>query len=117
LVNQSCGAGKQQLIPHDSATPITARTRWRAQGFALIFCENREGHGGKLAVTFVPITAAMYFSTAAPRLSIVAQEGRQFELSQVMREQNLRLIDYNGSIEVHSSLLNVVLHDEPHINT
>jgi hypothetical protein len=24
-------------------------------------------------------------------------------------------IDYNGSIEVHSSLLNVVLHDEPHI--
>jgi hypothetical protein len=29
----------------------------------------------------------------------------------------LGLIDYNGSIEVHSSLLNVVLHDEPHINT
>ena len=25
-------------------------------------------------------------------------------------------IDYNGGIEVHSSLLNVVLHDEPHIN-
>ena len=25
------------------------------------------------------------------------------------------LIDYNGGIEVHSSLLNVVLHDEPHI--
>jgi hypothetical protein len=28
----------------------------------------------------------------------------------------LGLIDYNGCIEVHSSLLNVVLHDEPHIN-
>jgi CRP/FNR family transcriptional regulator, cyclic AMP receptor protein len=26
-----------------------------------------------------------------------------------------RFIDYNGSIEVHSSLLNVVLHDEPHV--
>jgi hypothetical protein len=25
------------------------------------------------------------------------------------------LIDYNGSIELHSSLLNVILHDEPHI--
>src|ERR1700716_4539032 len=27
--------------------------------------------------------------------------------------RKLGLIDYNGSIEVHSSLLNVVLHDEP----
>jgi CRP/FNR family cyclic AMP-dependent transcriptional regulator len=25
------------------------------------------------------------------------------------------LIDYNGSIEIHSSLLNVVLRDQPHI--
>ncbi len=31
--------------------------------------------------------------------------------------RKLGLIDYNGSIAVHSSLLNVVLHDEPHINT
>src|ERR1700726_1552457 len=31
--------------------------------------------------------------------------------------RKMGLIDYNGSIEVHSSLLNVVLHDEPHINT
>jgi CRP/FNR family transcriptional regulator, cyclic AMP receptor protein len=31
--------------------------------------------------------------------------------------RKLGLIDYNGSIEVHSSLLNVVLHEEPHINT
>jgi CRP/FNR family cyclic AMP-dependent transcriptional regulator len=29
--------------------------------------------------------------------------------------RELGLIDYNGSIEVHSSLLNVVLHDQPHI--
>jgi len=29
--------------------------------------------------------------------------------------RKLGLIDYNGSIEVHSSLLNVVLHDDPHI--
>jgi CRP/FNR family cyclic AMP-dependent transcriptional regulator len=28
--------------------------------------------------------------------------------------RKLGLIDYNGAIEVHSSLLNVVLHDEPH---
>ena len=31
--------------------------------------------------------------------------------------RKLGLIDYNGSIEVHSSLLNVVLREEPHINT
>jgi len=29
--------------------------------------------------------------------------------------RRLGLITYNGSIEVHSSLLNVVLHDQPHI--
>jgi CRP-like cAMP-binding protein len=31
--------------------------------------------------------------------------------------RKLGLIDYNGGIEVHSSLLNAVLHEEPHINT
>jgi CRP/FNR family transcriptional regulator, cyclic AMP receptor protein len=30
--------------------------------------------------------------------------------------RKLGLIDYNGRIEIHSSLLNVVLHDEPHIS-
>ena len=30
--------------------------------------------------------------------------------------RKLGLIDYNGHLEVHSSLLNVVLHEEPHIN-
>jgi hypothetical protein len=29
----------------------------------------------------------------------------------------LGLIDYNGRIEVHRSLLNVVLHEQPHINS
>jgi hypothetical protein len=29
--------------------------------------------------------------------------------------RQLGFIDYNGKLEVHSSLLNVVLHDEPHI--
>jgi CRP/FNR family cyclic AMP-dependent transcriptional regulator len=31
--------------------------------------------------------------------------------------RKLGLIDYNGGIEVHSSLLNVVLHDQPQIKT
>jgi hypothetical protein len=29
--------------------------------------------------------------------------------------RDLDFIDYNGGIRVHSSLLNVVLHDQPHI--
>ena len=31
--------------------------------------------------------------------------------------RELGLIDYNGRIEVHRSLLNVVLHEQPHINS
>jgi len=31
--------------------------------------------------------------------------------------RTLGLIDYNGHIEIHRSLLNVVLHEEPHINS
>ena len=31
--------------------------------------------------------------------------------------RKLGLIDYNGSIEIHSSLLNVVLRDQPQIKT
>ena len=31
--------------------------------------------------------------------------------------RKLGFIHYNGGIQVHSSLLNVVLHDEPHIET
>ena len=32
------------------------------------------------------------------------------------RFRKMGLIDYNGHLEIHSSLLNVVLHDEPHIS-
>jgi CRP-like cAMP-binding protein len=32
------------------------------------------------------------------------------------RFRKMGLISYNGHLEIHSSLLNVVLHDDPHIN-
>ena len=32
------------------------------------------------------------------------------------RFRKMGLINYNGHLEIHSSLLNVVLHDDPHIN-
>jgi CRP-like cAMP-binding protein len=31
--------------------------------------------------------------------------------------RKLGLVDYNGQIQIHTSLLNVVLHEEPHINS
>jgi CRP/FNR family cyclic AMP-dependent transcriptional regulator len=30
--------------------------------------------------------------------------------------RKMGLIDYNGHLQIHSSLLNVILHDDPHIN-
>ena len=32
------------------------------------------------------------------------------------RFRKMGLIDYNGHLEIHSSLLDIILHDEPHIN-
>src|ERR1700726_2069138 len=51
-------------------------------------------------------TLAEMIGTTRPRVSFFMNKFRK-----------LGLIDYNGSIEVHSSLLNVVLREEPHINT
>ncbi len=31
--------------------------------------------------------------------------------------RQLGFIDYKGHLQIHSSLLNVILHDEPHIKT
>ena len=33
------------------------------------------------------------------------------------RFRKMGLINYNGHLEIHSSLLNVILHDDPHINS
>ena len=30
--------------------------------------------------------------------------------------RKMGLIDYNGHLQIHSSLLNVILHDDPHIS-
>ena len=48
---------------------------------------------------------AEMIGTTRPRVSFFMNKFRR-----------LGLIDYNGHLEVHSSLLNLVLHDDPHIN-
>jgi CRP/FNR family cyclic AMP-dependent transcriptional regulator len=48
-------------------------------------------------------TLAEMVGTTRPRVSFFMNKSRK-----------MGLIDYNGHLEIHSSLLNVVLHDEPH---
>jgi CRP/FNR family cyclic AMP-dependent transcriptional regulator len=49
-------------------------------------------------------TLAEMIGTTRPRVNFFMNKFRK-----------LGLIDYNGHLEIHSSLLNVVLHDDPHI--
>ena len=61
--------------------------------------------------------------TPMPVISQISQETlaqmigtTRARVSQFMNKfRNLGFIDYNGGIEIHSSLLNVVLHDQPEI--
>ena len=66
----------------------------------------KEGRPEPIIAKVSPETLAEMIGTTRSRVSFFMNKFRK-----------LGLIDYNGSIEVHSSLLNVVLHEEPHINT
>jgi CRP/FNR family cyclic AMP-dependent transcriptional regulator len=59
----------------------------------------------------VPILAKISQETLADMIGTTRSRVSFF----MNKFRKLGLIDYNGCIEVHSSLLNVVLHDEPHI--
>jgi hypothetical protein len=81
--------------------------------------EGRDRHVG--------IGAAVYFDSTPGNVTSVSTRGNKLigaatqcagasDAVAIVRLK-LGLIDYNGCIEVRSSLLNVVLHEEPHINT
>jgi CRP/FNR family transcriptional regulator, cyclic AMP receptor protein len=59
-----------------------------------------------------PILAKISQETLADMIGTTRSRVSSF----MSKFRKLSFIDYNGGIEVHSSLLNVVLHDEPHIN-
>jgi CRP/FNR family transcriptional regulator, cyclic AMP receptor protein len=65
----------------------------------------KEGKPEPILATISQETLADMIGTTRSRVSFFMNKFRK-----------LGLIDYNGNIEVHSSLLNVVLNDEPHIN-
>src|SRR3984893_15009680 len=65
----------------------------------------KEGRPEPIIAKISQETLAEMIGTTRARVSFFMNRFRQ-----------LGLIDYNGHIEVHSSLLNVVLHDKPEIN-
>ena len=66
----------------------------------------KEGRPEPIIAKISQETLAEMIGTTRSRVSFFMNKFRQ-----------LGLIDYNGQIEVHSSLLNVVLHDQPQIRT
>ena len=75
-----------------------------ARALLLLANFGREGKPESVIAKISQETLAEMIGTTRSRVSSFMNKFRQ-----------LGLIDYNGKLEVHSSLLNVVLHDEPRI--
>src|ERR1700694_4317033 len=77
-----------------------------ARALLLLANFGKEGKPEPVVAKISQETLAEMIGTTRSRVSSFMNKFRQ-----------LGFIDYNGHLEVHSSLLNVVLHDEPHIRT
>jgi CRP/FNR family cyclic AMP-dependent transcriptional regulator len=77
-----------------------------ARALLLLANFGKEGKPEAVIAKISQETLAEMIGTTRSRVSSFMNKFRQ-----------LGFIDYNGHLEVHSSLLNVVLHDEPHIRT
>jgi CRP/FNR family cyclic AMP-dependent transcriptional regulator len=75
-----------------------------ARALLLLANFGKEGRPEPIAAKISQETLAEMIGTTRARVSFFMNKFRK-----------LGLIDYNGHLEIHSSLLNVVLHDEPHI--
>jgi CRP/FNR family cyclic AMP-dependent transcriptional regulator len=77
-----------------------------ARALLLLANFGKEGHPEPIIAKISQETLAEMIGTTRSRVSFFMNKFRK-----------LGLISYNGHIEIHSSLLNVVLHEEPHINS
>jgi CRP/FNR family cyclic AMP-dependent transcriptional regulator len=75
-----------------------------ARALLLLANFGREGQPEPTIAKVSQATLAEMIGTTRSRVSFFMNKFRK-----------LGLIDYNGQLEIHSSLLNVVLHEEPHI--
>jgi CRP/FNR family transcriptional regulator, cyclic AMP receptor protein len=76
-----------------------------ARALLLLANFGKEGRPEPIVAKISQETLAEMIGTTRARVSFFMNKFRK-----------LGLIDYNGHLEIHSLLLNVVLHDEPHIN-
>ena len=76
-----------------------------ARALLLLANFGKEGQPEPIIAKVSQETLAEMIGTTRSRVSFFMNKFRK-----------LGFIDYNGHIEIHSSLLNVVLHEEPHIN-
>jgi CRP/FNR family cyclic AMP-dependent transcriptional regulator len=76
-----------------------------ARALLLLANFGKEGRPEPIIAKVSQETLAEMIGTTRSRVSFFMNKFRK-----------LGLIDYNGQIEIHPSLLNVVLHEEPHIN-
>jgi CRP-like cAMP-binding protein len=76
-----------------------------ARALLLLANFGKEGRPEPIVAKISQETLAEMIGTTRARVSFFMNKFRK-----------LGLIDYNGHLEIHSSLLNVVLHDDPHIN-
>ena len=77
-----------------------------ARALLLLANFGKEGEPEPILAIISQETLAEMIGTTRSRVSAFMNKFRE-----------LGLIDYNGRIEVHRSLLNVVLHEQPHINS
>ena len=77
-----------------------------ARALLLLANFGKEGRPEQIVAKVSQETLAEMIGTTRARVSFFMNKFRK-----------LGLIDYNGQLEIHSSLLNIVLHDEPHINS
>jgi CRP/FNR family cyclic AMP-dependent transcriptional regulator len=75
-----------------------------ARALLLLANFGKEGRPETVIAKISQETLAEMIGTTRSRVSFFMNKFRK-----------LGLIDYNGHLEVHSSLLNVVLHEDPHI--
>ena len=76
-----------------------------ARALLLLANFGKEGRPEPILARISQETLAEMIGTTRARVSFFMNKFRR-----------LGLIDYNGHIEIYSSLLNVILHDEPHIS-
>ena len=77
-----------------------------ARALLLLANFGKEGRPERIIAKVSQETLAEMIGTTRSRVSFFMNRFRK-----------MGLIDYNGHLQIHSSLLNVVLHDDPHINS